>query len=285
MVRLAEYLHGNLHGGEIKMITETAIGCRLVGWVGAMLVAGFLMAPTQAGAVCCVAGDTDCDGFVDVSDLLTQFGSFTGPGSFGAIRALGDFHGDATGVVACGELYESADGDVDISDILLGGFMNFTGPGGGGDGFDSSGLTAAEALDPSVPDLVYDAATGEVVLDADGSAIIGYVLKNGAGTFVAGNHTPVLAGVTTSTANELSEAAFAPAAGSIGFVFPTGMDLAALTAYLSTNQVSSSLGAPVVPFDLVVQSGPAIPEPTTAALAVLGLVGMGLVAYRRRRAA
>ena len=60
---------------------------------------------------------------------------------------------------------------------------------------DEGGLAASEAADPSVPDLIYDAATGEVSLDVDGGGIIGYVLKNGDGTFVGGNHTPILSGV------------------------------------------------------------------------------------------
>ena len=68
--------------------------------------------------------------------------------------------------------------------------------------------------------------------------------------------------VTDLSFGELSEAAFASSVGanSIGNVFPLGMDLAALTAYLTVNDVSRSLGAPVVPFDLVVL-GPAVPDP------------------------
>ena len=172
------------------------------------------------------------------------------------------------------------DGDVDVSDLLTM-FGGFTGPPPD----EAGGLVAADAGDANIPDLIYNAATGEVTLDVDGSGIIGYVLKNGAGTFAFENHLQVLAGVKTSVAGELSEAAFASSAGanSIGNVFPLGMDLAGLTAYLTVNDVSRSLGAPVVPFDLVVL-GPAVPEPSTYALAVMGLLGIAFYGWRRKRA-
>ena len=231
----------------------------------------------------CAEGDADCDSDVDVAgDILPAFTNFTGPGSFGRSRTDGDVGPHPGG-----------DGDVDVQDLLLM-FANFSGPldgsGLNGSGLNALGstsglLAAAEAGDANIPDLIYDAATGEVTLDVDGSGIIGYVLKNGDNSFAFGNHLQILAGVKTSVAGELSEAAFASSVGanSIGNVFPSGMDLAALTAYLTVNDVSRSLGAPVVPFDLVVLStGPVVPEPATLLLGGFGFLCLGLIAWRRR---
>lgn len=223
-----------------------------------------------------VQGDTDGDDDIDVTDILSSFTNFSGPNvdptppTFGRTVAQGDNDGDE---------------DVDVTDILAQ-FTAFTGPLDGS-GLDGSGLGAAEAGDPNIPDLIYDAATGEVILDVDGSGIIGYVLKNGDNSFAFGNHAQILAGVKTSVAGELSEAAFASSVGanSLGNVFPTGMNLAALSAYLTVNQVSTSLGAPVAPFDLVVlSSGPAVPEPATLLLSAFAMLGLGVMAARRRSA-
>ena len=216
-------------------------------------------------------GDIDKDDDVDVSgDILPAFSNFTGPNPAGLpTHGMRMAEGDA-----------DYDDDVDVTDILLM-FGAFTGPldeAGGG------GLAVAEAGDPGVPDLIYDAATGEVVLDPDGSSIIGYSLKS-AGAFLAGGHTPILGGVSTSLATELAEAALSSPGGplSIGFVFPLGLDLAGLAALLTDNTVSTGLGAPLVPFDLVVLGGAAVPEPTTAALAMLGLMTLLAIALRERR--
>ena len=227
----------------------------------------------------CIIGDANCDGFVDIGgDILPAFTNFTGPGSFGKTRVQGDVHGP----IVATDNPDGHDGDVDVSDLLTM-FGNFTGPGPDNGVANEGGLVAADAGDPNIPDLVYDPTTGEVVLDIDGSGIIGYVLKNGTSSFVAGSHVTILGGVTTSLSSELSEAAFSSSVGqnSVGFVFPTGLDLAGLGSLLSINEVSRSLGAPVVPFDLVVL-GPAVPEPSTAILAATaGLAG--LMALRKRR--
>jgi len=218
----------------------------------------------------CGAGDADCDGDVDISDdILKAFSNFTGPGSFSLLREDGDVHGSAAG----------GDDDVDVDDILTM-FGNFTGT------LDQGALgLPVSAGDPAIPDLIYDATTGEVVFDLDGAAgLIGYSLKS-AGGFLAGGHTPILGGVTTSLTTELAEAALSTPGlpASIGFVFPIGMDLAALMAFLTDNTVSTGLGAPLVPFDLVVVGGAVVPEPATVAMALFGLIGLGLFAYRRRR--
>ena len=235
----------------------------------------------------CLPGDLNLDGFIDIGgDIIPAFTNFTGPGSFCKTRAEGDVHGLPLSPCHDGVCPEG-DGDVDVNDPLTI-FGAFTGPapdeGVSDGGSDGGGLVAAEAGDANIPDLIYNALTGEATLDVDGSGIIGYVLKNGSNSFAFGNHSQILAGVKTSVAGELSEAAFASSVGanSIGNVFPIGMDLASLTAYLTVNDVSRSLGAPVVPFDLVVL-GPAVPEPSTFVMAALGLVGLGLFAARRRR--
>ena len=234
----------------------------------------------------CVAGDLNCDGYVTISDdIIPAFTNFTGPGSFGKNREDGDVQADW----GCPIDAPYCDRDVDVSDLLTI-FGNFTGPPAD-EANQASLLAPIEAGDANIPDLIYNAATGEVTLDVDGAGIIGYVLKNGYNSFAFGNHLQILAGVKTSVAGELSEAAFASSVGanSIGNVFPAGMNLAALTAYLTVNDVSTSLGAPVVPFDLVVLSntGGDLPEPAAVVLSVFGLIGMGAVtwrkgAYRRR---
>ena len=239
--------------------------------------------------IICLLGDANCDGCLDIGgDILPAFTNFTGPGSFGKTRAQGDVHGPAV-PTATGDPH---DGDVDVSDLLTM-FGNFTGGClildecvAGQEMAAAHGLEApAEAGDSNVPDLIYDPVTGEVILDVDGSGIIGYVLKNGSNSFAFGNHAQMLAGVKTSVAGELSEAAFASSVGanSIGNVFPLGMDLAALSAYLTVNNVSRFLGADVVPFDLVVL-GPAVPEPSTYVLAAIGLLGLAMLGRRRRQA-
>ena len=238
---------------------------------------GDVVGPAPPSPPSCIVGDADCDLHVDIAgDILPGFSNFTGPGSFGRTRIEGDVHGPSA-ATAEGDPH---DGDVDVQDLLTM-FGNFTGPPVD----ETGGLVAADAGDPNAPDLIYNAATGEVTLDVDGSGIIGYVLKNGDNSFVFGNHLQILAGVKTSVAGELSEAAFATSVGanSIGNVFPLGMNLAALTAYLTVNDVSRSLGAPVVPFDLVVLA-PAVPEPSTYTMAAIGLIALGLYGWRRKRA-
>jgi len=147
----------------------------------------------------------------------------------------------------------------------------------------------AEAGDPSIPDLIYDYGTGEVTFDLDSApGLIGYSLKS-AGGFLPGGHTPILGGVSTSLTTELAEAALSTPAlpASIGIVFPVGMNLATLTGFLTDNTVSTGLGAPLVPFDLVVDGlpGGVVPEPSTYVMAGMGLVAMGLFSWRRRKQA
>ncbi|REJ68001.1 MAG: hypothetical protein DWQ31_09710, partial [Planctomycetota bacterium] len=121
---------------------------------GAATVVGEIAGPAPVtGPTSCLIGDVNCDGFVEIgADILTAFTNFTGPGSFGKVRATGDVHGPSVATTAV----LGHDGDVDVSDILTI-FGAFTGPppdeGSGG------GLGGpAEAGDPSIPDLIYDAS-------------------------------------------------------------------------------------------------------------------------------
>jgi len=138
-----------------------------------------------------------------------------------------------------------------------------------------------EFNDPAIPDLIYDPATGEVVVDWQGNTLISYVLKNDTNSFIPGAHNNILLGsFPTKTSNELSESTSFAQPGvttrSMGNVFPTGLDLAGLQGLLTVNSIVLTLGGPQLPFDLVVL-GPAVPEPATWGLALIGLLGLGLL--------
>jgi len=152
----------------------------------------------------------------------------------------------------------------------------------------SAGLMPAGFGDPNIPDLIYDSGTGEVVLDPDGSSIIGYSIKSASGAFLAGNHTPILGGVSTSLPTELAEAALSSPGSpmSIGFVFPTALDGAGLGVLLSEFVVSRGFGVPLVSFDVYPTIPPVediVPEPSTYMMGALGLLGLILLGCRRRR--
>jgi len=229
----------------------------------------------------CLIGDANCDGRVSIlDDIQTAFANFTGPGSFGKTRIEGDVHSLLTGAT---DHDAGHDGDVDVLDLLT-----MFGAFSAGSPDEQSAIGLAAAGDPGIPDLIYDPATGEVILDPDGSSIIGYSLQSASSSFQFAGHTPILGGVSTSLANELSEAALSSPAisESIGFVFPPGLDLAGLSTLLSTNQVSRALGSPLVPFDLVVL-GPAVPEPSSFYLALvtlsLSMLARGVIRRPRAR--
>ena len=275
IVRNGEYAYGqtNLHADfrRIRSLTRESgdIGFRL-----ASLVAG----PT------CAIGDADCDGYVsNLEDIQAAFTNFTGPGTTNwttpKTRAQGDVHGDGTGATTNPAGHDQ---DVDNLDIQTM-FTNFNpAPDAAGDVLGSSGDG-----DPAIPDLIYDPATGEVVIDWEGNTLISYVLKNGTNSFIPGNHSTILLGsFPTATSNELSESTSFAEPGvttrSMGNVFPTGLDLAGLQSLLTVNSIILSLGGPQIPFDLVV-TGPPVPEPASFAMLGLGLLGLGFVAYRRER--
>jgi len=202
---------------------------------------------------------------VDNADLGKVVGSFTGAGGSGKTYFDGDM---------------DFDGDVDNADLgLVAG--EFTGA-----------LAGNKTDNPGIADLIYNPATGNVKVDASeagGGVVTSFQLENAAGDLRPANYqgptggtfgTPVsedgYEDVTTKVIAD-SDLTFAGFTGihDFGNIFPTGMDLDQLEAFLKTAVYTGAKGSGQPMFDLV------IPEPAT--LALLGLGGFGLLARRRRR--
>jgi hypothetical protein len=149
------------------------------------------------------------------------------------------------------------DGDVDAADLTAASaaFTPAASPGGYG-----SALTAGATLR-------YRASDGQVWIHADeasGDIITSFQLENSAGTFVPANFTGPSGGsfggaLKQATANALADTdlTLAGAAGtngliSLGTVFPAGMDLTALQAYLKTAVYTGQSGSGEMRFTLVV---------------------------------
>ncbi len=84
---------------------------------------------------------------------------------------------------------------------------------------------------------------------------------------------------------QLSATPTLPGGTSIGFVFPTGMDLAALTAFVTGGSAAPSYGGGSFSWELFVEGDTEVPEPATISLIAMGLIGLALIGVRRRRAA
>jgi len=206
-----------------------------------------------------LAGDTDFDGDVDNADIGRVVGSFTGSAGAGKVYSDGDM---------------DFDGDVDNADIgrVAGAF---------------TGASAGNLTDNvSIADLIYDPATGDVKLDASeaaGGVVTSFQLETAAGSFIPGNYvgpTGGLGGCFKDVGADViadSDLTFVGFSGihDFGNIFPVGMDLAQLEAYLTTAVYTGALGSGQQQIDLV------IPEPAT--LALLGLGGLGMVLGRKRR--
>ena len=111
-------------------------------------------------------------------------------------------------------------------------------------------------------DLIYDPVTGNVKLDsanAAGGVLSAFKLESAA-QFIPPHNMVIAASPSfyTSTDSLMQETAnpFSPPSGvfDLGDVFPTGLDLAGLTAMLTTAQYNGALGTPITPFELFVQA-------------------------------
>ena len=212
-----------------------------------------------------VSGDFDGDLDVDNADIGVATGNFTG--AAGAGEFFGQYYRDG-----------DVDGDMDIDNADIGGVTgNFTGAAAGN-------LTDTVGT----PNLVYDPATGNVTIDAEGLAITSFQFENGDDSFVISEYNSpqdIGAGIFFGLSFEEVAAGVigdtdANAVGITGLfdfgdIFATGLDQAGLEAYLTTAFWGTS-GSGSGEFDLVL-----VPEPSS--LALLGLGGLLLV--RRRRAA
>ncbi|MFZ9936204.1 MAG: hypothetical protein ACO3JG_04015 [Luteolibacter sp.] len=169
--------------------------------------------------------------------------------------------GRAIGASGVGTLYLDGDidfdGDVDAGDIsaVAATFSGAKTPSGYG-----STLAVGATLR-------YRPDDGQVWLyanEAAGGIVTSYQLENAAGTFVSGSFTGPTGGsfggaLKEATANVLADTdlTLAGASGtdgliSLGTVFPTGMDLAALQAYLKTAVYTGEAGSGQKQFTLVV---------------------------------
>ncbi len=216
----------------------------------------FLLTPAAAG-------DADLDGDVDNSDLGTAFGNYTGAGGTGKTWFTANFDGD---------------GDVDNTDLGAA-FGNYTGTIAG------AGLTLLSSGDPSLADLIYDPATGNVKLDATeaaGGVITNFVLKNASGgeDFVTGvvnfPFTTFQEDLPTEISNTDGTLTGFSDVWDLGNVFVAGLDEASLSDWLTKATYVGALGTGVHTFDFVV-----VPEP--GALALLFCALAGLLAYARPR--
>ena len=240
----------------------TDLGMRLLGAPAETLDAVFNpVTSVHLGTpvVAAVCGDFDMDEDVDAADRTIQTVGWTG--------AIGDGSGTAT--FADGDC--DGDGDVDTADQtgLIG---NWT------------GALAGNLTDGDDADLVYDPATGNVTIDASDTAagqIISFVIGTDQNSMNTEATEVPFIDVGTNTDNTPFQIGqtdpLNQGAGplvDIGNVLPTGMDLTALSEYLTIAEYASELGAGGT-LDLRV-----VPEPSGLVLALFGLFGL---ATRRRR--
>jgi glucose/arabinose dehydrogenase len=217
-------------------------------------------------------GDTDLDDDIDTVDITRAISNFTGAGNIGKSWETGDIDGD------------SDTDTVDITTVI----SNFTGAGGG------AATAAGLAADPVPPTLVYDARTGEVVVNPGDETILSFSLA-GDGLFSASAadfgelDESVLAGLSSSlvdnTSDQVGWVSVAATAGlgldsaeTIGTVLPAGLSTDKLSAILR-NSWAGTRGAGGT-FQLLV-----IPEPNGLLLAVFAVIFRNNLWHRRPKSA
>ena len=141
------------------------------------------------------------------------------------------------------------------------------------------------AVDDDDADLIYNWTTGNVVLDpAEAGRIISVLLQNDPGglefneaEFKPPFPNPVYDATPTQIAHTDFTFVGITAPHDAGDIFPLGMDTPELLAdFLTTAGYASSLGVGGA-FDLVI-----VPEPSSAALVLLGVAGIVRRARRKR---
>ena len=154
----------------------------------------------------------------------------------------------------------------------------------------TSALAAGQPDDTGEANLIYDPISGNVKFDpaqAPGGIITNFVLKDTEGGFNApGVATfPFVSIFVTDLVTEISQTDGTATGFSVthdmGNIFPTGIPSAgAVAAFLDTATYVGQLGTGVHEFDIVTRGSddPPVPEP-----AGLGLIGLALLAVRRRR--
>ena len=232
---------------------ETAV------WLGRQLTVeeaqGLYAAALEGPNDAFLCGDFDLDEDVDAADRTIQTVGWTG--------ALA---GGGTATFESGDC--DADGDVDTADQtgLIGNWTGALGAGNLEDGDDA--------------DLVYDPSNGNVTLsanDTDTGQVISFVIATDQNNMVTANTKFPFFDVGTNTDNTPFQIGqtdpLNQGAGplvDLGNVLPVGMDLAALSDYLTLAEYASDLGAGGT-LDLIV-----VPEPSAIGLAVLGLLTLTL---------
>lgn len=211
------------------------------------------------------AGDLDLDTDVDTSDVTNVVTNFTGDG------------GSTTETWFDGDLDNDMDVDTaDITDTVT----NFTG----------AVPATEEALNPGVPDLLYNPSNGEVTIDPEGVEIVSLSLTS-AGAFIPNaadfsaldNAVGLESVIVDSTSNQVgwtsalifNEQGYNGGPFSLGNILPTGLTQTAFSLLFSDTgwaQAGGGGGA----FDIVV------PEPSALCLLAAAFV---LGAVNRRRIA
>ena len=244
-------VNAGLLDDESELRLDFTIASTDISVEGGILFAGGSAPPS-------VCGDFDSDGDVDAADRTTLTTGWTGALAEGGTATFAD--GDCDG-----------DGDIDAAD-LTGVIGNWT------------GALAGNLTDGADADLIYDPTTGNVTLDASDTAagqIISFVIGTDQNDLRTSEADLPFIDAGTNTDNTTFQIGqtdpLNQGAGplvDIGNILPTGMDLAALSNYLTIAEYASELGSGGT-LDLRV-----VPEPSSLVLGLFGLLGL---ATRRRR--